>query len=91
MFQTYAKMRKATFFLNALVLMGGVLAFVLLSIFHTDVRKINLVYFDILAMLIGCLVYLGVDYHWTNCVVFFWKHPPRRKADISWIDSDSEP
>ena len=42
-------------------------------------------------MLIVCLLYLGVDYHWTNCVVFYSKHPPKRKEKISWIDSDSEP
>lgn len=87
MFQTYAKLRRATFFLNAILMMGGVFAFVVIDILKFGGKD----YLYILAMLIACLVYLGVDYHWTNCVVFFWKHPPRRKTDISWIDSDSEP
>lgn len=87
LFQTYAKTRKATFILNVILLMGGILAFVIYDIFQFGGQH----YLYILAAVIFSLVYLGVDYHWTNCVVFFWKHPPKRKAPIDWINSDSEP
>lgn len=87
MFSAYAKCRRFTFYLNVLLMMGGILAFVVIDIFKFG----GIHYLYILAMLLVCLVYLGVDYHWTNCVVFYWQHPPKRTKPIEWIMSDSEP
>ena len=87
LFQMYAKTRRDTFFLNCVLLLGGVLAFVVLYIFKYG----GIHYMYILAALIASLLYLGADYHFTNCVVFFMKHPPKRKEPIEWLFSDSEP
>jgi hypothetical protein len=81
MFPTYAKVRRITFFLNCVLLMGGVFAFVVLDIFKYG----GIHYLYMLAALIVVLCYLGVDYHWTNCVVFHWKNPPKKKKPIDWI------
>lgn len=87
MFPTYAKLRRFTFYFNVVLMIGGVFSFVVI-----DILKFGGVhYLYILAMLIACLCYLGTDYHWTNCVLFYWKHPPNRKEDINWLFSDSEP
>lgn len=42
-------------------------------------------------MLILSLIVLGIDFHFTNVVMFYMRHPPKGKADINWLDSDSEP
>ena len=67
MFNNYAKVRRATFFFNILVLLGGLFAFIVVDILKFGGAH----YLLILLALIIVLVYLGVDYHWTNCVVFF--------------------
>ena len=87
LFQMYAKTRRATFFLNCVLLLGGVFAFIVLDIFKYGGTH----YLYMLAALIGVLLYLGPDYHFTNCVVFYMKHPPKRKEPIEWLFSDSEP
>lgn len=87
MFSTYAKFRRASFFVNIVLLLGGVFAFVVVDIFKHGGAH----YLLILAALIFVLIYIGVDFHWTNCVVFYSKHPPKRKEAIRWISSDSEP
>lgn len=87
MFKAYADVRRATFFLNILALLGGVFAFIIVDILKYGGSH----YLFILLALISVLIYLGVDYHWTNCVVFFLKHPPKRKEAIEWLEDDSEP
>jgi hypothetical protein len=87
MFNTYAKVRRASFFANIVLLLGGVFAFIVVDILKYGGKD----YLFILVALILVLVYLGVDFHWTNTVVFYSKHPPKRKAKINWIESDSEP
>lgn len=87
MFDCYAKTRRITFFFNCILLIGGLFAFIVLDILYKGGSS----YLYILAALIGVLVFLGIDYHWTNCVVFMQKHPPKNKEDIRWIESDSEP
>ena len=73
--------------MNLVLLLGGLFAFIVVDILKFGGAH----YLLFLAALIAVLIYLGVDYHWTNCVVFFQRHPPKRKADINWIESDSEP
>jgi hypothetical protein len=87
MFNTYAKVRRASFFVNIVLLLGGVFVFIVLDI----IKRAGADYLLILGTLIFVLIYLGVDFHWTNCVVFYSKHPPKRKEAINWIESDSEP
>jgi len=67
MFNNYAKLRRATFFMNLVLLLGGLFAFIVVDILKFGGAH----YLLILAALIAVLIYLGVDYHWTNCVVFF--------------------
>jgi hypothetical protein len=67
--------------------MGGVFAYIIYDV----LKKGGADYINILIFLVLALLLIGMDYHFTNCVVFYWKHPPKKKGDINWIDSDSEP
>ena len=86
-FGLYAKVIRPTFYLNLIACIGRVFAYIVIDVLKTGGKN----YLYILTMLILSLTVLGLDFHFTNVVVFKMNHPPQKKDDINWLDSDSEP
>lgn len=87
MFPMYANVRKWSFIFNCVALVAGVLTFIAYDIYMFGGKS----YLYILLAVCVSIVYLGMDYHWTNCVTFYNTHPHNRSYDVNWIFSDSEP
>jgi len=87
MFPMYANVRKWSFIFNCVALVAGVLTLIAYDIYMFAGES----YLYILLAVCVSIVYLGMDYHWTNCVTFYNTHPHNRSYDVNWIFSDSEP
>lgn len=80
----YNKVRMVTFWINAILIFGGSLAYIFYGVWTNSQQGVDQA-LSLIYVLVDIIIIL-IDYHWTKVIDYYSKHPPKRK----YIDKKAE-